>query len=429
MTGLAAAWVVLPSWSAPVAPPEATTAAQPLQPAPKRYTIEQFMATTSVRGASFSADEKRILFSSNASGIYNVYSQDVAGGQPVALTHSITDSHNAVSYFPEDDRVLFSRDKGGNEQNHLLVLERDGSERDLTPGDSLTANFEGWSTDGKAFFVSSNERNPKFFDLYRYDSASYGRALVFQNDQGLQIADVSGDGQWIALGKVRTTSDSDVLVYNVTSREMTPLYANEGPAGREVAGFDPASKTLLLLNNAGSEFKRLQRFDLASGVITELESADWDIAFSYYSRNGRYRVTGVNADASVVLKLVEGPQGTPVTLPRLPGGEIRGVSFSRSAARMAFYVNGDRSPSDLYVYDFASHQVRALSHSLSPDIDPADLVDTQVVRFASFDGLEIPSIYYLPKEASATRKVPACCWSMVAPVARPRAATTPSPNT
>jgi hypothetical protein len=31
----------------------------------KQYTIEQFMATTSVTGASFSADEKRLLYSSN----------------------------------------------------------------------------------------------------------------------------------------------------------------------------------------------------------------------------------------------------------------------------------------------------------------------------------------------------------------------------
>ena len=32
---------------------------------PKRYTIEQFMTTTALGGASFSADEKRILFHSN----------------------------------------------------------------------------------------------------------------------------------------------------------------------------------------------------------------------------------------------------------------------------------------------------------------------------------------------------------------------------
>ena len=45
----------------------------------KRYTIEQFMATISIAGASFSADEKRILFSSNATGIFNAYTLPVEG--------------------------------------------------------------------------------------------------------------------------------------------------------------------------------------------------------------------------------------------------------------------------------------------------------------------------------------------------------------
>ncbi|HKP93071.1 MAG TPA: hypothetical protein VJS88_04175, partial [Chthoniobacterales bacterium] len=37
----------------------------------KQYTIEQFMATTRLGGASFSGDEKLILFHSNKSGIFN----------------------------------------------------------------------------------------------------------------------------------------------------------------------------------------------------------------------------------------------------------------------------------------------------------------------------------------------------------------------
>ena len=76
----------------------ATTAKQsPAPVAPKRYTIEQFMATTNIGGASFSADEKRILFHSNKTGIFNVYSISVSGGEPVALTSSTKDSHYAVS--------------------------------------------------------------------------------------------------------------------------------------------------------------------------------------------------------------------------------------------------------------------------------------------------------------------------------------------
>jgi Tol biopolymer transport system component len=89
----------------------------------KLYTIEQFIASTSVRDASFSADEKRLLFSSNQTGIFNVYSVPVAGGEATPLTSSASDTTYAVSYFPADDRILFTRDQGGNELNHLYLRE------------------------------------------------------------------------------------------------------------------------------------------------------------------------------------------------------------------------------------------------------------------------------------------------------------------
>jgi len=386
---------------APQAPPGAATPATP-----KRYTIEQFMATTRISGASFSADEKRILFSSNASGIFNVYAVPVAGGEPQALTRSTTDSNYAVGFFPADDRVLFTRDQAGNEQNHLYVRELDGTEKDLTPGDKLKAQFAGWAFDDSAFYVATNERDPRFFDLYRYDAKSYARSLVYQNDKGLTVTEISRDGRWLALAKTNTTADSDVYLYEVQSKQTRHITPHQGVAAHEAASFTPDSRSLLLLSDDGSEFKRLVSYDIASGAKREFEKADWDIAFTDYSRDGRYRVTGINADASVQVRL-SGPDGQPVALPRLPEGQVRGLRFSRSGRQIAFYVNGDRAPSNLFVYDFASRQVRQLTQSLSREIDPADLVEARVVRFKSFDGLTIPSVYYEPKEASAAHKVPA----------------------
>jgi dipeptidyl aminopeptidase/acylaminoacyl peptidase len=377
---------------------------------PKRYTIEQFMATASIGGASFSADERRILFHSNVSGIFNVYSQPVGGGAAEALTRSSTDSHYAVGYFPNDDRILFTRDQAGNELNHLYVRELDGSEKDLTPGEKLKAGFAGWTPDGSAFYVTSNERDPKFFDLYRYDAKTYARSLVYRNEQGYSLGAISRDGRWLALNKTNTTADGDVYLYDTQTQQIKHLTPHQGVASFSAASFDPASQRLLMSSNEGSEFTRVIAYELASGKTSELERADWDIAYTYYSRDGRYRVTGINADASVVIRLVEvGADGVekPVALPKLPGGEIRGVSFSKSSARLAFYLNGDRSPSNLFVHELASKTLTQLSNSLSRDIDPRDLVDSQVLRFKSFDGLEIPSVYYQPKEASPTNKVPA----------------------
>ena len=373
----------------------------------KQYTIEQFMATTNISGASFSRDEKSILFNSNVTGIPNVYIVPVTGGTPVALTKSTTDSTYAVDYFRNDDRILFTRDKGGDEDNHLFVRELDGTEKDLTPGTKLKANFVDWLPGGNAFLVATNERDPRAFDIYRYDAKTYARTLFFKNETGMEVEAVSNDEKWVALRKSNTTADSDIYLYNTSTKENKLITPHTGIATNNVANFDPSSKRLFFTSNDGSEFTSLRTYDLASGVSAEHEKADWDVVGTSFSIDGRFRVSVINEDGSTVVRVVEGPNETPVSLPKLPGGEMRNVTFSASGKLMAFYINGDRSPNNLYVHDFKTKQTRQLSRSLSKEINPADLVEAQVVRFKSFDGTVIPSIFYKPQGASTTNKVPA----------------------
>jgi dipeptidyl aminopeptidase/acylaminoacyl peptidase len=379
---------------------------KPARPS-KQYTIEQFMATVSLAGASFSADEKRILFSSNQTGIFNVYSAPVAGGTATPVTRSTTDTTLAVSYFPHDDRVLYTHDQGGNELHHLYVLGPDGQEKDLTPGGKLKAAFQGWSPAGDAFWVTTNERDARFFDLYRYDAKTYERTLVYQDDKGYQLGAVSRDGRYLAFAKPNSTADSDLYLWDVQTKEMKHLSPHEGMVQLSPEDFDPASRALYYLTDEGSEFARVKRYDLATGRHEDVEKADWDIAYTYFSRGGRYRVTGVNDDGRTVIKVHDAKTGAPVALPTLPAGDITSVSISKSDSRMAFYFNGDRSPSNLYVYAFDGQAPRRLTDSLNKEIDPADLVESEVVRFKSFDGMVVPSIFYKPHQATAAAKAPA----------------------
>ena len=92
------------------------------------------MNSTRYSGASFSPDNDKLLVSDNSMGIFNVYAIAVDGSDKEQLTFSESDAMLAISYFPEDERFLYTADQGGNELNHLYVLEMDGSEIDLTPG-------------------------------------------------------------------------------------------------------------------------------------------------------------------------------------------------------------------------------------------------------------------------------------------------------
>ena len=376
----------------------------------KQYTIEQFLTTTAIGGSSFSPDEKSILFSSNKSGIYNVYTVPVTGGEPKQLTRSTTESTFSIAYFPNDSRILYTHDQGGNENNHIYVLGADGKEKDLTPGDKVKAQFVGWTHDGKAFYISTNERDQRFFDIYKLDAASFERKLFYQDSVGYQLGDISDDERFIAFAKANTTSDSDVYLYNVATKEMKNITPHQGDVASTPAVFDPATRYLYYQTDEGSEFSYVARYDLATGKKEPVEKVNWDVAFTYFSHTGKYRVSGVNEDARTKIKIHDTATGKPIALPTFPEGDITSVNISRSEKLMTFYFNGSRSPSNLYVYDFATKKVLKLTDSLNPEINAADLVEAKVIRYKSFDGMTVPSILYKPHQASVTRKAPALLW-------------------
>src|SRR3712207_5874987 len=85
---------------------------QPEDKPKKQYTIAQFMDIVQINGGAFSPDESKVLINSKATGIFNAYEIDLKSGEQKQLT---TSSDNAIfgqSYFPSDDRVIYTSDEG-----------------------------------------------------------------------------------------------------------------------------------------------------------------------------------------------------------------------------------------------------------------------------------------------------------------------------
>ncbi len=378
-----------------------------------QYSAEAFFKTTSFAlpgsaGYAFSMDGKTILMYSDATGVFNVYALPVDGGAPEQLTHSTDNAVYAVSWFPADKRILYTYDGGGNELNHVFVRETDGSTRDLTPGDELKAGFLAWADDGQSFYLTSTERDQKSFDLYRYSVADYSREMVFENP-GFQISAISDDGRWIALDKPRTSADSDIFVIDLQSEHPEPVLitAHTGNIKYGTYDFTRDNSSLVYATDEFGEFAQAWKYDLQSGERSVLVAAPWDVSYVIFSPSGRYQVNGVNADARTEVTLLDTQSGEEVELPELPPGDLNNVRFSADETHIALIVDADDSPSNIQVIDLAAGHTHQLTQALNPAIDQSYLVRSEVVRYKSFDGLEIPSILYRPHGASAENPVPA----------------------
>ena len=375
------------------------------------YSAEAFFQTTSVglsnsSGFAWSSDDSRVLGYSDASGVFNAVALS-ADGSLEQLTVSDTDAHFAESFFPDDDRLIVSADQGGNELDHIYVRELDGTLVDVTPGDEVKAFFGGWRADNDVFYVWHNRRDSANFDLYEMDTSDYSAVMVFENS-GFQPGALSDNGRWLALDKPRTSADSDIYIVDLNSETNEPalVTAHDGNVAHSTYGFTPDETKLVYSTNAFGEFSQAWTHDLATGEKAPMIQADWDVSFVFYSPSGKYRVHAVNNDGLTDLSITNTDSGEAVTLNGVPEGELSQIRFSRDESRIAFGVNTDTSPRNIYMTKLGGEAVR-LTDALNPAIEEANLVTASVERFEASDGVIVPGILYKPKQASAENPVPA----------------------
>src|SRR5437773_964328 len=208
---------------------------------------------------------------------------------------------------------------GGNENEHLYLRELGGSERDLTPGDKTKARFLGWSHDLKSFFFSTNARDAHYFDIFEMSIAGLKPALIYQDKTGYDFGAISNDKKFIAFGKTGgSPADSDVYLYSTTTKKMKHITPHEGDVSNSPEAFDPKSNYLYFLSNEGDEFMYIARYDLKAGKREMMEKTPWDVSYTYFSHNGKYRVVATNEDARTRIKIYEEATKQLVPLPTLP---------------------------------------------------------------------------------------------------------------
>ena len=373
----------------------------------KEYTIQEFMDITSFGGSSFSHDEKSILIRSNESGIYNAYEVDLNTQDLKQLTFSDSNSISPISYFPNDKRFLYRSDQGGNEIWHIYLNNLDGTAVDLTPGVASRSLFLTWANDKKSFFFTSNKRDPKYIDLYEMDIDSFESKLIFQNDDALNIGDISKDKKFLSLSKTYTRDNSDLYIYEFDNKNLNKILFKETDVNHSSAGFSHDSKYLYYVTDLDSEFRYLNKYSIETGEIELVQKEDWDIVQNYFSESGKYRITAINNDSQTEIKIKNTMSGKHLDLPKMPSGNISSVNISKSEELLSFYHGSAQSPSDLYFYQIGKKKISRLTSSMNPSIDQGHLGEAKIVRFNSLDGLEIPAIYYQPPQSNRNNKVPA----------------------
>ncbi|MDI5949230.1 S9 family peptidase [Flavobacterium yafengii] len=377
---------------------------------PEQYDLEDFYNTKSISASGFNNDETKILINNNTTGIYNAYELSIADTTSIALTKSIKESIYTVDYLPGSSKFIYSADEGGNENYHLFLMDRkSNTPKDITPWTNSANSFIGWSQDKKSMYINSNKRDVKYFDILKLDSLTWKPTILYQNESGLTPSVISKTERYIALTKEITTDKNEMYLYD-SKTKTTKRLSNDKEANWSPMAFEKNDSIFYYTSNEDKEFSSLLKYNINTGKSEEIFKDKWDVMYMSLSEKEKYHIIFVNNDGKNKVLLFEHATGKPLKLPDFDDGDVINVIISNSENKLLLTVGSSTSSPNLYLYDIPSKKLKQLTSTLSKKINQDDLAKAEVIRFKSFDGKEIPAIYYKPLQASKSNKVPALIW-------------------
>jgi dipeptidyl aminopeptidase/acylaminoacyl peptidase len=357
-----------------------------------------------------------MIYSTNKSGIVNVYEVELTSKSVAQLSFSEKESFYVRSYVPNSDDFIYSADKGGNEISHLYLQKRSGETLDLTPGINEKSIFYGWSQDKTFLYYLSNKRDSRYFDLYKMKIDEWEPEMIYENKDnfslsyfnGTSSSSISNNEHYLLLTKAITTSENKFYLLDQIQGQVEEI--STLPGRYTAAGFSKDNKSFYYITDIEKEFAYLNKYDIQTRESTVVFQTNWDVMYSYSSKNEQFRIIGINEDGKNSIQVIDNNSKKPIKFPSFKDADITGVEFSESENKIRFSVGSSKTPNNLFLYDLRDESLVKLTNSLNPVIDSKSLVAAEVIRYTSFDNLEIPAIFYKPLNASPTNKVPALVW-------------------
>jgi len=359
--------------------------------------IEAMAKVGACYGASFSPDGSEIVFVSNMSGLPQVWKMPGSGGWPVQLTN-FDSPVSGVSWAPKGDRIAFQIAPGGGMNSQVYIMDSKGSDiRKLTVG-GKSNNWVGvWSKDGNSISYSSNQDNPAGMDCYLFDITKNERTLIARNYGVGSITDFLDDQSAFLISRLVSRGSNDMFLIDGEGNE-TILTAHDGP-GSFYAEYAPDG-AIYMASNLNRDRTAFCAYE--NGQIRMLsERNDAELQGFYIDHAGTFAYLVWNVAGKNELSIFDLNGNTKEKSVPLPTELMGGGDFSPDDRYFVFNGNGAKEPSNIWVYDRVTDAFSKLTESPHPGVDLESLVSPELVKFKSFDGLELSGWLYRPKMGKA----------------------------
>lgn len=346
-----------------------------------------------------SASGDVMAFISNESGLAQVWLCDADGRHQRQLTH-LSERVVDISFSPVSDKLVFTTDVGMDERYQIWLADvNSGDIRPLTASPSVIHQWGAWSPCGERIAFSANYRDPYCMDIHLLDIPSGELHSVYPGSGFQEVIAFTQNGQGVLVkDSSRSAMNQTLLLLDLETKQVTTLApSKEDKALFGSAKVDKQGKGIYVLSDYRRSFKALYWLEFESGSMQLLESDEHhDIGYFSLVSNGMERLVWVvNQDGFSRLWIKESQETQEITLPF----HCVVSSLSCQDDRLLLTLASPTHPASIWQYDLHSDVFSPITQTDWHHVDTEQLIEPEVKRFISSDGVCIPYFVYTPSTA------------------------------
>lgn len=370
-------------------------------------SIQQFVKIKWPRAGRLAPDGT-FYYIHNPDGLNQLYARPSGGTDARKLT-DFPDGISSYSLSLDGKWIALTAAIGGNEQTDIYLMDTStGRTRALFAHPDVVYGSVAWRRDSRGFAFKANDQSRSDFYVYTFDLDRNSTQRVLAQPGDTSPADFTSDGKRLMCVRMISATHTELFEVDLasgTTRQVTP----QGEAWAfEPVGYMADDKTFLANSDYRGDKNNTVAIECASGKIERLfpDWAGYDTDYGVLSEKRDMLAVCLNDDGYGKLNVLTLPDRKALKLPSLPRGVIGSVSFQ--GGHMLYAVDNANTPGVIYKWATTSADASpvALTEAETQGIDLARYPLPELIRYKSFDGLEVPAFLYLPPGYSKGSKIP-----------------------
>ncbi|WP_306352594.1 S9 family peptidase [Flavobacterium sp. '19STA2R22 D10 B1'] len=382
-----------------------------------KYSVESYFKKPKVTAFGFSPDGKYFSYrEKDDKGKSHVYIKNIATNE---IKKAIIETDELVRsyWWANNDRLIYTKDKGGNENYMIYAVNIDGTnEKALTPFENVKVDvIEELKEQKDYIIIQMNKDNPEVFEPYKLNIVTGDLVKLYENkDNSSPIMgyDFDKDGNLKAITRQVNGNEYHLLYRTSKDSPFELVEKTNWKNSFGIANFNYNSKNpneAYVVSNLNSDKKQIQRYDLKEHKVLEVlfEDKTYDVSGIRLARKRNYEIDsysyagekGVMVPISTLYKKID------KKLKATFGQNSYAISdYTENEDKFLIYVYSDKLYGAYYVYDIKSDKVTKML-DLMPDLNEKDMAEMRPIQFKSRDGLILHGYLTIPNNIK-NKKVP-----------------------